>query len=150
MEMVGNLFELDTPAIGHGCNTKGLMGAGIAVEFKRRYPQMCSRYLQECHGGRFRLGDVLVWQADDLVIYNLATQERPGPCADLDAIEVSVTAALRDAQERGFAQVGVPRVGAGLGGLTWRQVRPRLAAAAESSQVELVVVSLGSNFELPP
>ena len=34
----GNLFESNAQTIGHGCNTKGIMGAGIAREFKRRYP----------------------------------------------------------------------------------------------------------------
>jgi O-acetyl-ADP-ribose deacetylase (regulator of RNase III) len=132
-EADGNLFELDFPAIGHGCNTKGLMGAGIAVEFKRRYPEMYSRYVRECHAGHFQLGDVLVWVAEDKVIYNLATQARPGPWADLDAIEHTVSAALVDAHTRKLGTVGIPRIGSGLGGLTWPQVRPRLVALAEAS-----------------
>jgi O-acetyl-ADP-ribose deacetylase (regulator of RNase III) len=141
-EIVGDLFTAELPAIGHGCNTAGSMGAGIAVEFKRRYPEMYREYRRRCASGEFCLGDVFVWPAPDRVIYNLATQPRPGPSATVDAIRASVIKALSDAQSRGLGQLGVPRLGAGLGGLGWDSVREALRQAGESSPVELVVVSL--------
>lgn len=141
-EIVGDLFALDLPAIGHGCNTKGSMDAGIAVEFRRCYPNMYKEYRRRCTSGEFRLGEVFVWEAPDRVVYNLATQPGPGPSATIDAIRNSVTKALADANDRGLGQVGIPRLGAGLGGLDWEAVREALSEASESSQVELIVVTL--------
>ena len=138
----GDLFEVDLPALGHGCNCRGAMGAGIALEFKRRYPDMYRAYRERCLAGEFNLGDVFVWVAADRVIYNLATQPLPRPSATLEAIERSVQAALDDAEHRAIRRIGVPRIGAGLGGLSWHEVESTLASVAEDHSVELVVVSL--------
>ena len=138
----GDLFEVDLPALGHGCNCRGAMGAGIALEFKRRYPDMYRAYRERCLSGDFNLGDVFVWVAPDRVIYNLATQPVPKPSATLEAIELSVQRALDDAQQRGVRRIGIPRIGAGLGGLSWSKVESTLANVAEDHSVELIVVSL--------
>jgi O-acetyl-ADP-ribose deacetylase (regulator of RNase III) len=140
--VTGDLFEFGLPAVGHGCNCVGAMGAGIAREFRRRFPQMYREYRRRCQTGEFQLGDVFVWQADDLLVYNLATQPVPRPSATLDAINASVRAALADLEQRGVPRLGVPRIGAGLGGLAWPDVAAVLDAAADDSTVDLVVVSL--------
>jgi len=139
--ITGDLFECALPAVGHGCNCAGAMGAGIAAVFKRRYPAMYQEYRLRCQDGRFRLGDILVWEAPDLVVYNLATQPVPGPSAKLDAIDASIRAAIADAHRRGLPRLGIPRIGAGLGGLAWSEVADVLANASNDSAVELVVVS---------
>jgi O-acetyl-ADP-ribose deacetylase (regulator of RNase III) len=141
-EMTGDLFELGLPAIGHGCNTQGSMAGGIAREVKRRWPDCYDEYARLCRDGRFPLGGFHVWEGDGLVVYNLATQVRPGADARLDAIRQSVAAALADAQARGIERLGVPRIGAGIGGLDWTDVRRFLRDVATESPVELVVVDL--------
>jgi O-acetyl-ADP-ribose deacetylase (regulator of RNase III) len=141
--VTGDLFDLGLPAIGHGCNCAGAMGAGIAVEFKRRFPGMYLEYRRRCLHGSFRLGDIFVWDRDPgVVVYNLATQPMPRPSASLDAIATSARAALADAEQRGLARLGVPRLGAGLGGVVWPEVATVLRRAGKDSSVELVVVSL--------
>jgi O-acetyl-ADP-ribose deacetylase (regulator of RNase III) len=140
--VTGDLFELRLPALGHGCNCAGAMGAGIAVEFKRRFPDMYREYRSRCRQGRFVLGEIFLWEASDATIYNLATQPVPRPSATLQAIDTSVRAALADAEQRRKVELGIPRIGAGLGGLDWNDVADVLAGASEGSTVELVVVSL--------
>jgi O-acetyl-ADP-ribose deacetylase (regulator of RNase III) len=140
--ITGDLFALGLPAVGHGCNCAGAMGAGIAVAFKKRYPAMYREYRRRCADGRFRPGDIFVWEVPDLVIYNLATQPVPGPSAKLTAIDASVRAAIADAEGRRLPVLGIPRVGAGLGGLEWPDVAEVLAQASHDSPVDLVVVSL--------
>ena len=135
----GDLFALDLPALGHGVNCAGSMRGGIAVEFRRRWPQMHAEYRQRCARGDLRPGDVMSWAEDGFVVYNLATQERSGADARLDAVDRSVRAALADAEDRGLPAVGVPRLGAGIGGLEWADVVEVLTAAAQASPVDLVV-----------
>jgi O-acetyl-ADP-ribose deacetylase (regulator of RNase III) len=136
----GDLFGLGLPAIGHGCNCAGAMGAGIATEFRRRWPEMYVAYRARCRAGAFRLGDVFPWDGGDVVVYNLATQPVPGPSATLRDQDRGRPRARR-ASARGLAQIGVPRIGAGLGGLAWADVEATLRAAGEASPVELVAVS---------
>jgi O-acetyl-ADP-ribose deacetylase (regulator of RNase III) len=142
--VTGDLFEIELPAIGHGCNCAGAMGAGIAKEFKRRYPDMYVEYRRRCRIGQFQLGDIFVWPTDGLVVYNLATQPVPRPSATLDAIDTSVRRALVDVHRRKIPKLGLPRIGAGLGGLPWPDVAAVLEAAARQSAIELVVVSLSN------
>ncbi len=73
VERTGDLFSSDCPALGQGVNTFGSMGAGIAVEFRRRWPAMYDAYRAACRTGRLRPGGIFVWEAPDRLIVNLAT-----------------------------------------------------------------------------
>lgn len=137
----GDLFDADLPAIGHGCNIQGVMGAGIAKEFRRRWPAMYDEYRRRCRDGRFQLGDVFVWEGTPIV-FNLATQPRPGPSATLEAIASSVSRMMRMADESDIPAVGVPRIGAGLGGLVWEDVLDTLRRVSQSTKAELIVFEL--------
>jgi O-acetyl-ADP-ribose deacetylase (regulator of RNase III) len=141
-EIDGDLLTSGLPAIGHGCNCRGSMGAGIARQFRNRFPDMYAAYADRCRAGTFKPGDVFVWATANVVVYNLATQLEPGRDARLDAIHNSVTAALADAAARRLPRLGVPRLGSGIGGLDWNDVAEVLHAAAVASPVELVVVTL--------
>ena len=78
VERTGDLFTTECPALGHGVNTLGSMGAGIAVEVRRRWPAMYTAYREECQSARLQPGGIFVWQAPDRLIVNLATQRRVG------------------------------------------------------------------------
>lgn len=68
-------------AFAHGCNFQGSMGAGIAKEFKARYPEMFEAYRQRCKADprKLNLGDALLWkEAEQPWVFNLGTQEAYG------------------------------------------------------------------------
>ncbi len=106
-----------------------------------RTPDMYAEYVDRCSRRQFKLGDMFVWEAPEFVVYNLATQKRPGSDARLEAVDSTVRAALADAAERGLATLGVPHIGAGIGGLSWPVVSEVFRSAAEESEVDLVAVS---------
>jgi O-acetyl-ADP-ribose deacetylase (regulator of RNase III) len=136
----GDLFaRSDIRAWAHGCNCAGAMGAGIAVEFKRRFPRMFTEYKLRCADGRFGLGDVFVWNEGELTIYNLGTQEHWRKKAQLPALSKAVGRMVSLAEKSGIDRVALPRIGAGLGGLDWPKVRAVLTDAGSASPVELVV-----------
>lgn len=139
-EVTGDLFELGLPAVGHGCNGRGGMGGGIAKDFRLRYPAMYEEYADRCARGAFPLGGFFRYEAPEFDVYNLGTQVQPGAHADLAAISTSVAAALTDVADRRLGRLGLPRIGAGIGGLAWDDVAQTLRALAADSPVELVVV----------
>lgn len=124
----GDLFTSGLPALAHGCNTKGKMGSGIAVQFRQLYPLMYEEYAQMCKDGDLGLGDVFIWKANP-VIFNLMTQENPGPNASVEAINRCVTTMLMDGMRLGITEIGMPRIGAGIGGLKWSQVEEQILMA---------------------
>lgn len=138
----GDLFAQGLPALAHGVNCQGSMG-GIAGLFADRWPDMADAYADECAAERLTLGGMFVWTDDDgTVIYNLATQFYGGPNADLGAIETSLGLAVQHAEAHGVVAIGLPRIGAGIGGLEWPDVRDVITEIGARSSVSLVVVTL--------
>jgi O-acetyl-ADP-ribose deacetylase (regulator of RNase III) len=136
----GDLFlGEDLPGLAHGCNCAGAMGAGIAVGFKERWPRMFEAYRLECEEGRFNPGDVFVWEEEGRTIFNLGTQKHWRTKATLGAIETSLTRMVSLADEKEIRRVGLPRIGAGYGGLSWGKVRGVIERIGEPARVTLVV-----------
>lgn len=135
----GDLFAAkDLPALGHGCNCAGAMGKGIALEFKKRYPDMYKAYRELCLAGEFNLGDVFVWQAEQ-IIFNLATQKRPGSKADIQAIETALRKIVEICDEKGIDKVGLPKIGSGLGQLEWETVENVIKGISEATAVTIAI-----------
>lgn len=73
----GDIFTSTAQALGHGVNVCGLMGAGIALQFRKRFPDMYLEYQKHCLSGALNPGDYFVWTLPDgRQIYNLASQDR--------------------------------------------------------------------------
>lgn len=123
----GDLFTSDAQVIGHGVNTKGLMGAGVARIVATKYPEVKSAYVDRCKISGLRPGSCqLVDTYDGKVIANMATQVRPGPHASLSLIRDALDNTIYEMQMQGFTTLAIPRigagVGAGVGGLKWQDV----------------------------
>ena len=139
----GDLFEFDFPAYAHGVNCHGVMGSGIAPLFKQRWPRMYAAYKVACARGLLTLGSVFPWSDQGTpVIYDLATQDKPGRNARLDAVRSTLEIMVEHAEENQVHTVGMPRIGAGVGGLNWADVRDIIEEVCGPSRVHVVVVSL--------
>ncbi len=137
----GDLFgDHRFDALAHGCNCAGAMGRGIAVEFKRRYPEMFRMYKGLCRTGYFSLGDIFAWDhPSGPRVYCLATQKHWRTPAVLDAVESSVHRMVQDASNRAIKSIGIPRIGAGLGRLPWAEVKDVLIRLASEAPLLLTV-----------
>lgn len=140
----GDLFDQhDVDALAHGVNCHGVMGSGIAPQFRRRQPVMYAAYRKACLEGDLTLGSMFPWQLPNgRWIYNLASQDQPGRNAKLPAIEQAVTAAVEHAAAHEVRSIAMPRIGAGIGGLRWTDVHDLLDRLSNSTPVRLVVVTL--------
>jgi O-acetyl-ADP-ribose deacetylase (regulator of RNase III) len=122
-EREGDLFEASAQALAHGCNCAGAMGKGIAVEFRKRWPDMYDRYRELCRNRKFNPGNLFVWTTEDLIIYNLGTQRTWRTKASPEAIALAVQRMVDHARKHDIGSIAMPKIGAGLGGLDWREVR---------------------------
>lgn len=137
----GDLFGSDIKVLAHGCNCAGAMGAGIALQFKRRFPAMYNDYRDACKTGVFQPGDIIVWEEDGYTIYNLGTEAHWKTRARLKWVRESVQNMIKDAQAAGITEIAMPRIGAGLGGLEWADVEEVLWELSPEPDFKLVVYS---------
>lgn len=145
LHKTGDLLCSGEPAIAHGVNCKGVMGAGIAKPIRDMYPdRMYDKYRSQCYYGVLRPGGVQMWVSEDLpTLFNLATQDSPGADAHLSYVLRSVDCMLKHATTFGVKRIGMPRIGCGIGGLKWERVEPILEALTEEyPTVDLIVYTL--------
>lgn len=116
----GDLFAGKSPAIAHGCNLRGVMGAGVAKAMKLRYPETFDAYEKMCNEKTFLGGDFLVTEESNngtpLLIYNLMTQSG-FEGADINFLQTAMTNMLYDLARRNIVSVTMPLIGGGLGGI---------------------------------
>jgi O-acetyl-ADP-ribose deacetylase (regulator of RNase III) len=148
IEKTGDLFTTSATAIGHGVNVDGLMGHGIAVQFKNRFPDMHEQYRTLCREGKLLPGETYIYRAGswtrgrDLWVYNIASQDRPGRTAKLEWLYTGIRTALRHADANSVGTLALPRIGAGIGGLEWAHARECLEHAAMDFKTDIEVWTL--------
>jgi O-acetyl-ADP-ribose deacetylase (regulator of RNase III) len=139
----GDLFESRADALAHGCNTLGKMGAGIAREFKKRYPKMYKDYKDRCAKGEFEPGDAYIFMNESKPhIINLATQSMLGG-AEIEFIDKAFYWLRENYKKYDLRSIAMPKIGSGLGKVDWQQdVEPILNKYFDNGDIVIEVYSL--------
>lgn len=133
IERRGDLFTSTAPALGHGVNCAGVMGAGIAKTFREKYVHNYENYRAACLAGQLKPGEVHVNYENEKYILNLASQNTPGRDARYEWLFQSALAAATGAVRIGIDRIAIPEIGCGIGGLEWDK------AAQTLLTVEIIV-----------
>ncbi len=130
---MGNLLEAEAEALVNTVNCVGVMGKGIALQFKQAFPDMAKAYEQACERGAIQPGRVQVWETGALTgpkyIINVPTKREWYRRSSYKDIESGLYALVEAVQDRRIVSVAVPPLGCGHGGLKWSKVRPMIEAA---------------------
>lgn len=140
----GNLLRAPVDALVNTVNTEGVMGKGIALQFKQAFPAMFESYSAACKGGQVRIGQMHVVDLGGLVggprwIINFPTKKHWRSRSRLIDIETGLTDLLNVIARLGIRSIALPPLGCGHGGLDWTDVRPLIEAAFQSSPVEVML-----------
>lgn len=139
----GNLLADGAEALVNTVNTVGVSGKGIALMFKETYPENFRAYEAVSRAGRLAPGGLFVTERHDMLgprfIINFATKEHWRQPSRLEWIREGLGALRREIAARGIRSIAIPPLGAGNGGLAWREVKPLIAAALEGADCEVVV-----------
>lgn len=129
----GNLLEADAEALVNTVNTVGVMGKGIALQFKQAFPENFQRYQRACRAGEVQPGQMFVVPTGSMVnpryIINFPTKRHWKGKARLEDIRTGLVALIEEVRRLGIHSIAVPPLGCGNGGLKWSQVRPLIEAA---------------------
>jgi len=122
----GDLLKSNMHALVNTVNTVGIMGKGVALAFKKRYPDMYHDYVKRCDRGEVRLGEPYIYRASDHVIVNFPTKQHWRSVSRLSDIEAGLDYLERHYKEWQIKSLAVPPLGCGNGQLEWRIVGPIL------------------------
>jgi O-acetyl-ADP-ribose deacetylase (regulator of RNase III) len=132
-EARGNLLGADAEALVNAVNTEGVMGKGIAFQFKNAYPDMFEEYRAIANRGQVRLGTMHVWTTQTLegprYVINFPTKSHWKAKSRLEDIEKGLRDLVRVVKDLNIASIAVPPLGCGNGGLSWPDVETRIRAA---------------------
>jgi O-acetyl-ADP-ribose deacetylase (regulator of RNase III) len=124
----GDILHEEAEALVNPVNCVGVMGKGVALQFKLAFPDNFKEYEATCQRGEVEPGKVLLHQTGHLTnpryIINLPTKRHWRDKSRIEDIESGLRSLKHEIVSRGIKSVAIPALGCGLGGLRWSEVRP--------------------------
>jgi O-acetyl-ADP-ribose deacetylase (regulator of RNase III) len=144
----GDILKADTEALVNTVNCVGVMGRGIALQFKNTFPENFRAYEEACSRGEMQPGRMFVFDTGKLTppryIINFPTKRHWRGKSRIEDIEAGLEALVREIRTRNIRSIAIPPLGSGLGGLDWARVRPLIESAlAVLPEVDTVVFEPG-------
>lgn len=129
----GDILAEDVEALVNTVNCVGFMGRGISLQFKKAWPENFKAYAAACRRQEMQPGRMFVFETDRLTnpryIINFPTKRHWRGKSRMEDIEAGLKALVAEIRQRRILSVALPPLGAGLGGLDWAEVRPRIERA---------------------
>lgn len=124
----GNILESEAEALVNTVNTQGVMGKGIALQFKNSFPSNYKVYQDICRNGNFQIGDLLIVEENGLIsgkktIINFPTKTSWRKPSEYSYIEKGLEKLVQVIEDKKFNSIAIPPLGSGNGGLNWEIVK---------------------------
>lgn len=140
----GDVITEDAEALVNSVNCVGIMGRGIALQFKKAFPENFKAYKAACRRSEVQPGRMFVFETHRMTnpryIINFPTKRHWRGKSRLKDIEDGLIALVEEIRTRGIRSVAIPPLGSGLGGLSWSDVRERIERALGTLTDARVVV----------
>ena len=140
----GDILAEDAEALINTVNCVGIMGRGIALQFKKAFPDNFKAYEAACKREEVQPGRMFVFETNQLTnpryIINFPTKRHWRGKSRIEDIDAGLKALVEEIKNRGIRSLAIPPLGSGLGGLDWAQVRLRLEKAlCDLDDLEVIV-----------
>lgn len=143
----GDILRSEADALVNTVNCVGVMGRGIALQFKKAFPRNFSEYKAACDRGEVVPGKMFITERQALTsprfIVNFPTKRHWRGKSRIEDIETGLVALREEIEARGIRSIAIPPLGSGLGGLNWPDVRSRIETALGDADVEIIVFEPG-------
>jgi O-acetyl-ADP-ribose deacetylase (regulator of RNase III) len=146
----GNILEANVEALVNTVNTVGIMGKGIALAFKKEFPENYKLYKKACDNNELKIGDLLVTQTGRTIpkyIINFPTKQHWRNTSKIEYIEKGMERLVEVIKEKDIQSIAIPPLGCGNGGLNWKNVKPVIVKGLESvkNSTEIILYEPGFN-----
>jgi len=148
----GDILKADTEALVNTVNCVGVMGRGIALQFRKAFPENFKAYKFACDKKQLQPGKMLVYDLNRFenpkYVINFPTKEHWKNKSKIEDIESGLHALVNEIKKHNIHSVAVPPLGCGLGGLNWEQVKSKITKAFEIlPEVNLLLYEPTGAFE---
>lgn len=140
----GNILTENAEAIVNTVNCVGVMGRGIALQFKNMFPQNFKAYAAACSRDEVQPGKMFIYETNELTnpkyIINFPTKRHWRGKSRIEDIQSGLEDLVVQVKAHGIKSIAIPPLGSGLGGLDWNNVRPLIERAfREMPEIEVIV-----------
>ncbi len=140
----GDILSADVEALVNTVNCVGIMGRGIALQFKNAFPENFQAYEAACARNAVQPGKMFVFETETMTnpkfIINFPTKRHWRGKSRMEDIEFGLVALTNEIEQRKIRSIAIPPLGSGLGGLSWPEVRARIEAhMRQLQQVDVLV-----------
>ena len=152
----GNIIKADVEALVNTVNTVGVMGKGIALAFKKAFPENYKIYRKLCEEKQFNIGDVLVTNTGQIrpkFIVNFPTKKHWKSRSKIEFIETGMKELVKEIKRNKINSIAIPPLGCGNGGLNWNDVKSIILKELEEvdKDIEVIIYEPGfNNQEIRP
>lgn len=141
---IGNLLESNAQALVNTVNTDGVMGKGIALQFKNQFPNNFKKYVKVCKEGSIAIGKLLVFEEETLLngnklIINFPTKTSWRKPSEYSYIEMGLKNLVEIIEKYEIKSIAIPPLGAGNGGLDWNIVKQLLQQYLEDVDCDIYI-----------
>lgn len=140
----GNIFDEPADGLVNPVNCVGVMGRGLAAQFKKLYPQNFNDYAQACKDKLVQPGKVFAVKVSDSTspryIINFPTKRHWKENSRIEDIELGLSALAETVEQCQLKSIAIPPLGCGLGGLNWQDVRPLIEQFSQRVNATQVIV----------
>ena len=119
----GNIFNSSAQVITNTVNCVGVMGKGLALAYKKKYPEMFNDYKIKCSEGQVNPGQPYLWENKEVQVLNFPTKRHWKQASLISDIEEGLKYLAGNYSKMGISSVALPPLGCGLGGLSWTDVK---------------------------
>lgn len=150
--IVGNLLESSAEALVNTVNTVGVMGKGIALQFKNEFPDNYKKYAKACKDGTFTIGQLLIVEEESLlygkkIIINLPTKTDWRKPSEYSYIETGLKELSKEIEKRNIKSIAIPPLGAGNGGLNWERVKELMEKNLHNINCDIFIYQPNSTIQ---
>jgi len=134
-----DLFDSPAQTLVNAVNTVGVMGKGIALSFKQKYPEMYQEYKRICDRQALRIGMLLLWRGPERWVLNFPTKTTWRMPSTLAYIKAGLERFVASYEDLGITSISFPRLGCGNGNLDWDEVKPVMEACLKELPIQVYI-----------
>lgn len=145
----GDIFNSPSKIIVNTVNTVGVMGKGVALEFKKRYPEMFDKYQELCSNQLLDVGKLYLWRESEKWVLLFPTKKHWRYPSKMEYIEKGLQKFEQNWDKLGTNTIAFPRLGCGNGGLDWQEVKPLMEKYLSKIPMQILVYVDNYNDPVP-